>query len=363
MSYIKYDKDLGNQLINDVSLSVTTLSTILKNIGEFCTKAKSVQMSKIVSKDSNDNSELNYQSEFKEFNNVIGNIEQYNNDIQKGVKIKLESISEVLSKVHKMIMQYEDTKVLDVSEIAYQQTSSTTFMVREKAISSKRFVDENGNVVDMGERVNAQYTNSDVSTVKSVSEQVNLEMSEFKTTNQASVDGSLDEAYVVTERDVFSNIETNSDMAVDSQYQEMTQQQFETLEDNVIIEERNDIIGQTQQMIANNDISQVESRLAQYGYTQPEIKEIVKNEDSILSAMVEGDYRQQVNNMPGQIMSDSVNVVNQNAAVTIANQEAIKSLNMETRVEEVINPLDIVSVSSKNDSESNKELLKIINNG
>ena len=363
MSYIKYDKDLGNQLINDMSLSVTTLSTILKSIEEFCTKAKSVPMSKIVNKDSNGNSDINYQVEFKEFNNVIGNIEQYNNEIQKGTKIKLENISEVLSKVHKMIMQYEDTKVLGVSEISYKQTSSTTFVVREKAVSSKKFVDENGNVVDMGEKVNAQYTNSDVSTVKGVSEQVEVDMSEFKTTNQASVDGNLDEAYVVTERDVVSNVEPNSDMLVDSQYQEMAQQQFETLEDNVIIEERNDIISQTQQMIANNDISPVESRLTQYGYTQPEINEIVKNEDSILSAMVEGNYRQQVNDTARQMMSDSVNVVNQNAAVTIANQEVIKSLNMETRVEEVINPLDIVSVSSKNDSKSNKELLKIINNG
>ena len=363
MSYIKYDKDLGNQLINDVSLSVTTLSTILKNIGEFCTKAKSVPMNKIVNKDGNDNSEINYQVEFKEFNNVIGNIENYNNEIQKGTKIKLESISEVLSKVHKMIMQYEDTKVLDVSEIAYQQTSSTTFVVREKAISSKRFVDENGNVVDMGEKVNAQYTNSDVSTVKSVSEQLNLEMSEFKTTNQASVDGKIDEAYVVTEQNIVSNVEVNNDMVVDSQYQEMEQQQFETLEDNVIIEERSDIIGQTQQMIANNDMSQVESRLTQYGYTQPEIREIVKNEDSILSAMIEGNYRQQVDDMSGQMMNDSVNVVNQNAAVTIANQEAIKNLKKEIQVEEVINPLDIVSVSSKNNSKSDNELLKIINNG
>lgn len=77
-------------------------------------------------------------------------------------------------------------------------------------------------------------------------------------------------------------------------YDEMARDKYESMDQDVITERREDVINETQTMIDNNDTDGLRNKLADYGYSESDIDKIVNDPDALISAMVEGDQRQQL---------------------------------------------------------------------
>lgn len=77
-------------------------------------------------------------------------------------------------------------------------------------------------------------------------------------------------------------------------YDEMARDKYESMDQDVITERRQDVINETQTMIDNNDTDGLRNKLADYGYSESDIDKIVNDPDALISAMVEGDQRQQL---------------------------------------------------------------------
>lgn len=77
-------------------------------------------------------------------------------------------------------------------------------------------------------------------------------------------------------------------------YDEMARDKYESMDQDVITERREDVINETQAMIDNNDTDGLRNKLADYGYSESDIDKIVNDPDALISAMVEGDQRQQL---------------------------------------------------------------------
>ena len=77
-------------------------------------------------------------------------------------------------------------------------------------------------------------------------------------------------------------------------YDEMARDKYESMDQDVITERREEVINETQTMIDNNDTDGLRNKLADYGYSEGDIDKIVNDPDALISAMVEGDQRQQL---------------------------------------------------------------------
>ena len=84
-------------------------------------------------------------------------------------------------------------------------------------------------------------------------------------------------------------------------YDELAREQFEAQGDAKIAENRAKITEEANRLFESEDKTELENKLREYGYTEIDINDIIKDRNLVTSALIEGDQRQQLATMANNL--------------------------------------------------------------
>lgn len=84
-------------------------------------------------------------------------------------------------------------------------------------------------------------------------------------------------------------------------YDEIAREQFEAQGDAKIAENRAKITEEANRLFESEDKTELENKLREYGYTEIDINDIIKDRNLVTSALIEGDQRQQLATMANNL--------------------------------------------------------------
>ena len=102
---------------------------------------------------------------------------------------------------------------------------------------------------------------------------------------------------VITNEEIPETIQFDDEI----DYDEMAIEEFEALDFDEVTERTNQVIEEALTLFESEDKTALKEKLASFGYSEPEINEMIDNREYVVTAIIEGDRRQQLGEIANRL--------------------------------------------------------------